>query len=196
MARATQDYYRVLGVPRNATQEEIRKEFRKLALRFHPDRNRDKSPTEQQIAETTFKEINEAYGILGNPEKRRAYDQFGQTGTSNMYRYPNPSEYIQAVAKLYFEMLNFSIAVQKNDLKFSHDTAVKALRITIVLTVATLFWGFTDLLASGIGRWIFTGIFAFASSLFGFFFIKSAMTYSRIEKQIADLQNLKSSLRM
>jgi len=67
------DYYDVLGVSRDASLEEIKKAYRKLALEWHPDRN--KSPE----AEERFKEINEAYEVLSNSEKRAAYDQFGHT---------------------------------------------------------------------------------------------------------------------
>lgn len=63
------DYYQILGVDRNASQEEIKKAFRKLAHEYHPDK--------QGGSEAKFKEINEAYQVLGNPEKRRQYDQFG-----------------------------------------------------------------------------------------------------------------------
>ncbi len=62
------DYYQVLGVARNATAEEIRRAFRKLAFDYHPDRNHEDE------AEKRFKEINEAYEILSNPEKRAAYN--------------------------------------------------------------------------------------------------------------------------
>jgi len=65
------DFYETLGIGKNATQEEIKKAYRKLALEWHPDRN--KTP---QAAEK-FKEINEAYEVLFNPEKKSAYDQFG-----------------------------------------------------------------------------------------------------------------------
>jgi DnaJ-class molecular chaperone len=65
------DYYDILGVSRNATSEEIKKAYRKLALQWHPDRN--KSPE----ANGKFKEVNEAYEILSNPQKRQTYDQFG-----------------------------------------------------------------------------------------------------------------------
>ncbi|MBX6770366.1 MAG: molecular chaperone DnaJ [Chloroflexi bacterium] len=68
------DYYEVLGVPRNATEEEIRKAFRKLAFQYHPDRNHSADANEK------FKEINEAYEVLSDPQRRREYDQFGHQG--------------------------------------------------------------------------------------------------------------------
>ncbi len=68
------DYYDVLGVSRNATATEIKSAYRKLALKWHPDKNKNKKE-----AETKFKEINEAYEILSNPEKKKTYDQFGHS---------------------------------------------------------------------------------------------------------------------
>jgi len=70
------DYYRILGVPRNASDTEIKKAYRKLAMQYHPDRN----PGKEKWANEKFKEINEAYGILGDPQKRKQYDQFGTVG--------------------------------------------------------------------------------------------------------------------
>jgi curved DNA-binding protein len=70
------DYYQILGVPRNASDEEIKKAYRKLAMQCHPDRN----PGKEQWANDKFKEINEAYGVLGDPQKRRQYDEFGTVG--------------------------------------------------------------------------------------------------------------------
>lgn len=70
------DYYRILGVPKDASDDRIKKAYRKLAMKYHPDRNPDK----QKWANEKFKEINEAYGVLGDPEKRRQYDQFGTVG--------------------------------------------------------------------------------------------------------------------
>jgi len=68
------DYYEVLGVDRNATDERIKKAFRELAFKYHPDRNHDDG------AEGKFKEINEAYEVLSDPERRAAYDRFGHGG--------------------------------------------------------------------------------------------------------------------
>src|SRR6202163_4544826 len=72
MAVKFKDYYDVLGIPRTATEDQIRSEYRKLARKHHPDVNPgDKS------AEDKFKEINEAYEVLSDPEKRKRYDQLG-----------------------------------------------------------------------------------------------------------------------
>ncbi|OAG28309.1 DnaJ C-terminal domain-containing protein [Thermodesulfatator autotrophicus] len=74
------DYYKILGVSRNATQEEIKKAYRRLALKYHPDRNRGNKEAEER-----FKEINEAYAVLSDPEKRRQYDKFGSTEFHRRY---------------------------------------------------------------------------------------------------------------
>ncbi|MDG6899544.1 MAG: molecular chaperone DnaJ [Nitrososphaerota archaeon] len=76
---ATKDYYEVLGVQRGATKDQIKDAYRKLALQFHPDRN--KSPD----AEARFKEVSEAYAVLADDEKRRQYDSFGREGVYQRY---------------------------------------------------------------------------------------------------------------
>jgi curved DNA-binding protein len=70
------DYYGVLGVPRNASDGQIKKAYRKLAMQYHPDRN----PGKEEWANEKFKEINEAYAVLGDPQKRKQFDQFGTVG--------------------------------------------------------------------------------------------------------------------
>jgi molecular chaperone DnaJ len=73
---AKEDYYKLLGVERNASDAEIKKSYRSLAMKFHPDRNKD-NPEE---AEVKFKQIKEAYEVLSDAKKRSAYDQFGHAG--------------------------------------------------------------------------------------------------------------------
>ena len=69
------DYYEVLGVSKNASEAEIKKAYRQLAIKYHPDKNPD-----DKTAEDKFKEAAEAYEVLSNPEKRQRYDRFGHQG--------------------------------------------------------------------------------------------------------------------
>jgi len=73
------DYYEVLGIARNATDEEIKRAFRKLAFKYHPDHNRNDG------AEERFKEVNEAYEVLSDPDKHAAYDRFGHGGAQGVF---------------------------------------------------------------------------------------------------------------
>src|SRR5512134_1273841 len=81
------DYYKILGVERNASEDDIRKAYRKLAMQYHPDRN----PNDKQ-AEERFKEINEAYQVLSDPQKRNVYDRVG-SDYSNWQRRGAPGNF-------------------------------------------------------------------------------------------------------
>ena len=72
---AKEDYYQLLGVSRNASDDDIKKSFRRLAMKYHPDRNPDNAEALEQ-----FKKIKEAHDVLSDPKKRSAYDQFGHAG--------------------------------------------------------------------------------------------------------------------
>ena len=80
MAEQKRDYYEVLGLSKGASEDELKKAYRKLAKQYHPDVN----PGDKN-AESKFKEINEAYGILSDPEKKARYDQFGFAGVDPSY---------------------------------------------------------------------------------------------------------------
>jgi len=78
MATNKRDYYEVLGVSRSATEDELKKAFRRLAKQYHPDAN------QEQGAEARFIEVNEAYEVLSDPQKRAAYDRYGHAGVNGM----------------------------------------------------------------------------------------------------------------
>ncbi len=75
-----EDYYQILNVAKNATKEEIKRAYKKLALKYHPDKHRGDKRFEEK-----FKKINEAYAVLGDEEKKRQYDQFGAEGFSHRF---------------------------------------------------------------------------------------------------------------
>lgn len=77
---AKRDYYEVLGVDKNASEADIKKAYRKIAIKYHPDRQGDKSEAEKKDAEDKFKEAAEAYSVLSDKQKRQQYDQFGFDG--------------------------------------------------------------------------------------------------------------------
>eukprot|EP01084_Bolivina_argentea_P159431 277663_1 len=77
----SKSYYKILGVERNATKEQIKKSYRKLAMKWHPDKN----PDNKDAAEREFKEIGEAYSVLSDDKKRKQYDEFGESGLKNNF---------------------------------------------------------------------------------------------------------------
>jgi len=87
---AKRDYYEVLGVQKNATKDEIKKAYRKLAIQYHPDKNPG-----DKAAEEKFKEATEAYEVLADDKKKQAYDQFGFAGVEGMGG-PTPHDFSQA----------------------------------------------------------------------------------------------------
>src|SRR5207247_10261034 len=86
MSDSKRDYYQILEVPRDSKLDEIKNAYRKLALKYHPDRN--KSPE----AEGKFKEISEAYAVLADDEKRKQYDAYGKEG---VYKRKGPEELLE-----------------------------------------------------------------------------------------------------
>lgn len=81
---ASKDLYAILGLQHGASIDEVRKNFKKLALQFHPDKQQGKSDNEKKQAEERFKEINEAYSVLSDPKKKQEYDNFGSYGGGGM----------------------------------------------------------------------------------------------------------------
>ena len=105
---AKRDFYDILGVQKNATDDELKKAYRKMAMKYHPDRNPD-----SKDAEAKFKEAKEAYEMLTDPKKRAAYDRHGHAGVD-----PNMGAVVQVLAVFpIFQMLSaiflviFSVAV-------------------------------------------------------------------------------------
>ena len=80
MAEQKRDYYEVLGISKGASEDELKKAYRKMAKQYHPDLNPG-----DKTAEAKFKEVNEAYEILSDPQKRSRYDQFGHAGMDPSY---------------------------------------------------------------------------------------------------------------
>ena len=86
---AKRDYYEVLGIERTVTAEEIKKSYRKLAIKYHPDKNPG-----DKAAEEKFKELGEAYEVLNDPEKRTLYDQYGHAAFDRRSGYSPSTETI------------------------------------------------------------------------------------------------------
>lgn len=85
------DYYKILGISKDANENQIKKAYRKLAIKYHPDKN----PNNKEEAEKKFKKIGEAYGVLSDNEKRKTYDQFGKQGLEGGVNI-NPNDIFQS----------------------------------------------------------------------------------------------------
>ena len=85
---ASKDYYAILGVDRNADDDQLKKAYRKMAVKWHPDKNQDK----KEKAEAKFKEIGEAYDVLSDKDKRAIYDQYGEAGLKGGPPPPDPTQ--------------------------------------------------------------------------------------------------------
>lgn len=96
MSVAARDYYAVLGVSRNASQEEIKKAYRRLAVQYHPDRNPGNPEAEER-----FKEISEAYAVLSDPEKREVYDRYGLEGLKGRGYRVDPTDIFEEFMDLF-----------------------------------------------------------------------------------------------
>lgn len=131
------DYYEILGVSKTATPEEIKKKYRKLALKYHPDQNQGNKDTEEK-----FKEISRAYEVLSDPQKRSYYDQFGVEDPSRMNRqsYPPGFNNVSDLEDLMNEMFNgqrgqggqgFSQSRRRHTIRINPDIRVTC-RISLV----------------------------------------------------------------
>ena len=103
---AKRDYYEVLGVPKNASDDEIKKSYRKMAMKHHPDRNQGDAA---KAAEERFKEVKEAYEMLSDADKRAAYDQHGHAGVDPNMRGPGGaggSSFADAFGDIFGDMFN------------------------------------------------------------------------------------------
>jgi molecular chaperone DnaJ len=99
---AKRDYYEVLGVPRNASQEEIKRAYRRSAIKFHPDKN----PGDKQ-AEAKFKECAEAYEVLSDPEKRSRYDQLGHEGLRGVGMHDFSRMKVEDIGSMFADIFGF-----------------------------------------------------------------------------------------
>lgn len=151
------DYYAVLGVSKTATQDEIKRAYRKLAQKYHPDVNKEAN------AEAMMKSINEAYDVLGTPEKRAQYDRFGtsQTFTSTQNGY---GPFTQSTSSsmnfddLFKEILRQQQAAQQNQQQYRRTYTYGSPRVVrfsffrvlfylwLIRSLAQMFFGFLSFL--------------------------------------------------
>ena len=107
---AKRDFYEVLGVPKNASDEDIKKAYRKLAMKYHPDRNQGEAG---KASEEKFKEVKEAYEMLSDPQKKAAYDQHGFAGVDPNMRGPGGAEGFGGFAEAFGDIFGDMFAQQR-----------------------------------------------------------------------------------
>ena len=120
------DYYKILEVDKNASSDDIKKSYRKLAMTYHPDKN----PSPE--AETKFKDIAEAYEVLGNPEKKQNYDNYGSADGNGSFNF-NFSDFFN-----FGDMFN-----QGFDKQYKRQRKGTDLRIKITLSLVDIIHGLT-----------------------------------------------------
>ena len=102
----TRDYYEVLGVPKDASPEDVKRAYRRLAMKHHPDRNPDNTE-----AEAKFKECAEAYEVLSSREKRQAYDRFGHAGLRGTPGHDFRSMHVEDIFSMFDEIFGGSFGM-------------------------------------------------------------------------------------
>jgi len=135
-------YYKTMGVTKNASDHEIKRAYRKLALKYHPDQAKD-LPLDE--AEERFKEINEAYSVLSDPVKRRNYDRFGKrwmnfsTQSSGFHytTYNSHRSRRKIIEDKLSEQKDFNIRTFADDLGVSQSNLVKILKVMIEKSLTT-----------------------------------------------------------
>src|SRR5665213_4273629 len=133
---AKRDYYELLGVAKNASPEEVKKAFRKLAMQHHPDRNPDDNTAEQK-----FKDANEAYDVLKDEQKRAAYDRFGHAafeGGRGVGGNPGDFGFAQGFADIFDEMFGDFMGGRRRE---SSNPRGEDLRYNLEITLDDAFKG-------------------------------------------------------
>lgn len=137
------DYYKILGVDRNASKDEIKKQFRKKSIEYHPDRQKDKSDKEKKEAEEKFKLIAEAWSVLGDDEKRKKYDQFGdnweQMSGMQGGMGPDIEEILRRMHRGFFDDSDFWPGYSNR--KSQGPTPGQTIRVTYPLTIEEIYTG-------------------------------------------------------
>ena len=128
----SKDYYKILGIQKNATTEEIKKAYKKLAIKYHPDKNKG-----NKFAEEKFKEINEAYEVLSSPQKKNNYDNFGSSNFNNTFNTESFSKGFKTTGFHHFENSDLFTNIFENPTK----CILKDQEITIKISLYDAYMG-------------------------------------------------------